>query len=105
MRSKPWLAGAFLESLEADGITVVDMAARFRALGLTFEAVALDGVGHLSPLGHAIASEILEDEIASRTTRRARHRTEPPDGPPDVNDRTALRSPRSGAAARLTASP
>jgi len=56
----------FVESLKAEGVWVVDMNARFRALGVTPTAIALDRTGHLSPHGHAIACEILEREIASR---------------------------------------
>jgi hypothetical protein len=56
----------FLESLKAEGVWVVDMNARFRGLGLTPTAIALDRTGHLSPRGHALACEILEREIASR---------------------------------------
>jgi len=93
-----WLAGTFVESLQTDGITVVDMATRFRARGLTFDAVTLDGVGHLNPLGHAIASEILEHEVASRTRRASLDQK--PDEPSDVNDKPALHSPRTGAGAR-----
>jgi hypothetical protein len=63
-RRKPWLAGSFLESSKAEGITVVDMSARLVARGETFGAVALDDIGHLSPLGHTIAAEVLESEIA-----------------------------------------
>ena len=47
----------------------MDMAERYVALGQPFEAVPLDAVGHLSPVGHAIASQVLEREIASRTRR------------------------------------
>lgn len=80
-RSKPWMAARFLESVRAEGIAVVDMSASLVAEGETFKAIALDGVGHLSPLGHAITAEALEREIA------------------DVSDRTARHSPRSGAGA------
>jgi hypothetical protein len=95
---KSWLAGTFVESLEAGGVRVVDMAARFRALGLTFDAVALDAIGHLSPLGHTIATEVLESEITSRTRRASPDRA--PDGSADFSDRPAPRSARSGAGAR-----
>ncbi len=61
------LPDRFLESLKAEGVWIVDMKARFRALGLTPTAIALDRTGHLSPHGHAIACEILEREIVSRT--------------------------------------
>jgi hypothetical protein len=62
----------FLESLAGEGVWVVDMKARFRALGLTPAAIALDRTGHLSPRGHAMACEILEREMASRAGRGAR---------------------------------
>jgi lysophospholipase L1-like esterase len=64
-RSKPWLPQRFLESLRAEGIAVLDMSDRFVARGETFRAIALDGGGHLSPLGHAIAAEELESAIAA----------------------------------------
>lgn len=100
-RSKPCLAKRFLESVQAEDITVVDMATRFVALGQPFGAVSFDGAGHLSPLGHAIASQVLESEIASHTHAPiATSQNRPLDGPPDVTGRTAPRSPRSGAAAR-----
>jgi len=35
--------------LKAEGVWVVDMNARFRALGVTPTAIALDRTGHLSP--------------------------------------------------------
>jgi hypothetical protein len=68
--TKPTLARRFLNSVQAEGVTTVDMAERFVALGQPFEAVSLDAVGHLSPLGHVIASQVLEREIASRTPAR-----------------------------------
>jgi hypothetical protein len=99
-RSKPWLARRFLESVQAEGITVVDISARFVALGETFGEVTLDGVGHLSPRGHAITSQVLEKEIASHTHRSsAISQNRPLDGSSGVTGRTAPRSPRSGAGA------
>ena len=68
MRSE--LPRRFLESLKAQGVWVVDMNARFHALGLTPAAIALDKTGHLNPHGHAITCETLEHEIASRLGRR-----------------------------------
>jgi hypothetical protein len=82
-RSKPWLATRFLESVRAEGISVVDMSARFMARGGTFGEISLDGVGHLSPRGHAISAEVLEKEIASHThTPNATSQNRPLDGPP-----------------------
>lgn len=84
-RSKPRLARRFLESLRAEGIRVVDMSARFVALGEKFGAITLDGVGHLSPRGHAITAEVLERDMAPLVA--------------DVTGRSVPRSPRSGAGA------
>lgn len=60
----------FLGALKAEGLWVVDMNARFGALGETPARLALDKTGHLSPRGHALSSEILEREIASRVAGR-----------------------------------
>jgi hypothetical protein len=61
--SKPQLSKRFLEALKAEGVAVVDMADRFQALGKPFSAVSLDGVGHLRPVGHAMAAQVLADEV------------------------------------------
>jgi hypothetical protein len=98
--SKPPFAESFLESARAEGITVVDMAARFTALGQSFSAMSLDGVGHLRPVGHVIASQILESEIAAHAHTRITTSANRPDDVAEINDRAAPRSPRSGAAAR-----
>ena len=68
--SKSWLAGRFVESLHVEGIAVVDMSERFRALGELFGAVTLDDVGHLSPRGHLITAEALESEITDLVRAR-----------------------------------
>jgi hypothetical protein len=59
------------ESLRAEGVWVVDLGARFRALGLTPADLALDDVGHLAPRGHAVTCQILEREIISRSGPRS----------------------------------
>ena len=70
--SKPQLSKRFLEAVAAQGVTVVDMADRFIALGKPFSAVSLDGVGHLRPLGHAItAPQVLEGEVQTLAHRSA----------------------------------
>jgi len=100
-RGKSRLSAALISSLETDGIGVVDMAARFRALGLSFDAVAFDPIGHLNPAGHSAASDIIEREIASLApVPSAAPPSQAPDGPPDLTGRTALHSPRSDAGAR-----
>jgi hypothetical protein len=45
------------------GLMCIDMAERFKAAGLGFWDFAADGIGHLSPRGHLIAAEILEEEL------------------------------------------
>lgn len=72
------LPGRLLEALEAEGVWVVDMNARFGALGGTPAQLALDRTGHLSPRGHALSSEILEREIASRVAGRRGPGAAPP---------------------------
>jgi hypothetical protein len=68
-REKGYLAATFVASLESDGIPVVDMGARFEALGLHFDEFALDWMGHLRPRGHSVASQVLEEEIAAQVPR------------------------------------
>ena len=60
------------EALRAEGAWVLDLGARFQALGLTPAELALDDVGHLAPRGHHVACELLEREIASRSGRPGR---------------------------------
>jgi hypothetical protein len=68
-RVEPPLVLRFFESLGNDDVKVIDMAQHFRASGRGMRVVALDGIGHLSPLGHSIASEVLEREIAPGRVR------------------------------------
>jgi hypothetical protein len=42
-----------------DGITVLEMGARYREAGLSWDAVSLDVPGHLTRLGHVQAARIL----------------------------------------------
>jgi hypothetical protein len=67
---RPELSERFHGSLQAEGVPVVDMGARFRVLGLTAKAIALDSTGHLGPRGHALSAEILGGEIAARFAGR-----------------------------------
>lgn len=59
----PTLVARFYQTLAGQGITVIDVAARFRADGLRLEDVALDGIAHLNPAGHRIVAALLEEEI------------------------------------------
>ncbi len=49
----------FCNAALLDGITVVDMGARYRSAGLAFDAFALDVPGHLTHLGHRKAAETM----------------------------------------------
>jgi hypothetical protein len=60
-----WLA-QLQTSPRLDGIAFVDMAERFRARHLPFNAFAADGLGHLSPEGHRITAEILNRVLVER---------------------------------------
>jgi hypothetical protein len=62
----PPLHARLRRSLEEDGTRVVDMGLEFRQRGLTPDDIALDRTGHLSALGHAVAAEVLERELAPR---------------------------------------
>ncbi|MGE5126892.1 MAG: SGNH/GDSL hydrolase family protein [Betaproteobacteria bacterium] len=65
-RDKSPLERSFCEALRSDDIQVVDMSQHFKMSGQRWKAFAFDGIGHLTPLGHSIASEVLEREITSR---------------------------------------
>jgi len=68
------LADRLMRTLRKHRVTVVDMAARFRARGLRFDEVAFDRIGHLTPRGHSVASQVLEAEITARRATLARGR-------------------------------
>lgn len=63
---RPELAERFHQSLQAKGVWVVDLGARFRSLGLIAQALAIDNTGHLGPRGHALTAEILDRELTTR---------------------------------------
>lgn len=46
-------------------LQVVSLAERYRAARLPFAAIALDGIGHLSPQGHRLAAHVLSAAIES----------------------------------------
>ena len=47
-----------------EGIPVVDLGERYRALGMAFDQIAFDYQGHLTPLGHHFAAEEIEALLA-----------------------------------------
>ena len=63
---RPEISERFHQSLEAAGVPVLDMGARFRSLGLKAADLAIDSTGHLGPRGHALTREILEQELVDR---------------------------------------
>ncbi len=72
--AKPGLQRRFLDALESEGVTVVDMGARFDALGVTPAELSLDRTGHLAPKGHALSAKILEAAIAGQERTAASDR-------------------------------
>jgi hypothetical protein len=71
-QEEPRLPHRYRQLLLGSGIAVVDMAERFQARGLSFDAVALDAVGHLSPLGHSVAADVLEEASAVSSSAERR---------------------------------
>ncbi|HVQ29781.1 MAG TPA: hypothetical protein VMV21_09390, partial [Vicinamibacteria bacterium] len=51
------------------GIPVVDLAERYRAEGLSFDQIALDYQGHLTPLGHRLAALEIKALLAETPPR------------------------------------
>ena len=54
------------------GIPVVDLGERYRAEGMTFDQIALDYQGHLTPLGHHLAAEEMEALLEEAPPREHR---------------------------------
>jgi hypothetical protein len=55
---------AFCGAPLLEGIPIVDLGDRYRAAGLSFDELALDEAGHLTPHGHQVAVEALETLIS-----------------------------------------
>jgi hypothetical protein len=51
------------ESLSGSGVLALDLGGRYRAAGWAFTDLMLDGLGHLSPRGHAVAAELIGEAI------------------------------------------
>ncbi len=60
------LLEALLASPFLQGVTVVDMGERYHARSLRFHDLALDAMGHLSPAGHRVTAEIIQQLLAGR---------------------------------------
>jgi len=56
---------SLLGSPKLAGVEVVEMARVFQQRGLAFDDVAFDGIGHLTPLGHRVAAELVAGKIAA----------------------------------------
>ncbi len=55
---------SLLEAPQLAGAEVVEMAAEYRRRGLTYDDVAFDSVGHLTPLGHRVTAELIADRLS-----------------------------------------
>jgi hypothetical protein len=53
------IESAALES----GIRVIDLRRHYRAAGLSYDLIAFDEIGHLTPTGHAFVAEVLREEL------------------------------------------
>lgn len=51
--------------LRHHGMRVQDLVETYRAAGLSYEQVAMDGQGHLTPLGHHVVAEEIERLLAA----------------------------------------
>lgn len=60
------LATLLSEQMSAAGVPALDLGARYRAGGWAFADLTLDGLGHLSPRGHAVAAELIAEAVRSR---------------------------------------
>jgi hypothetical protein len=59
-----WLASRLRASPRLAGMSVLDMAERYRARGLPTRDVLLDYQGHLTPLGNLVAAQEIETALA-----------------------------------------
>jgi lysophospholipase L1-like esterase len=66
---------ALAAASELRGVEMVDLGREYRQRGLRYGELMLDGIGHLSPLGHQTAAAILETRL--RPTADARLATAP----------------------------
>lgn len=72
LRRRSPLLQAFCWTPLLEGIAVVDLGERYRSEGMTFDQIALDYQGHLSPLGHHFAAEEIEALLAETPPRQHR---------------------------------
>ncbi|HUG53399.1 MAG TPA: GDSL-type esterase/lipase family protein [Vicinamibacteria bacterium] len=73
----PWL-DALRRRLGPRGVSLVDLAERYRARGLGLSELATDGLGHLNAEGHRAAAEAIRDALEER---RAAFRPSPSSPP------------------------
>ncbi len=62
--SERW-ASEFAARLGAEDVKVIDLLKSYEERGLTFDEVAIDGLGHLSPPGHAETAAIVEAALGT----------------------------------------
>jgi hypothetical protein len=54
---------SLLEAPQLAGVEVVEMAREYQRRGLGYDDVAFDGIGHLTPLGHRVAAELIAEKL------------------------------------------
>ena len=66
------VAATIGSGLRAEGIRVDDLVERYWAAKFSYEQIALDGQGHLTPLGHHVVAEEIERLLAPPPSQPAR---------------------------------
>jgi len=63
-KSNRW-SRSLLEAPQLAGVEVVEMAREYQRRGLGYDDVAFDGIGHLTPLGHRVAAELIVEKLSA----------------------------------------
>jgi GDSL-like lipase/acylhydrolase family protein len=66
------VAATIGSGLRAEGVRVDDLVERYWAAKFSYEQIALDGQGHLTPLGHHVVAEEIETLLAPPPPQPAR---------------------------------
>ncbi len=67
-KSNRW-SRSLLRAPQLAGAEVVEMAREYQRRGLGYDDVAFDGIGHLTPLGHRVAAELIAEKFSAVQSR------------------------------------
>jgi hypothetical protein len=65
-KSTAW-SRSLLQAPQLAGVEVVEMAREYERRGLAYDEVAFDEIGHLTPLGHRVAAELIAARFGPST--------------------------------------